>query len=835
MAVDAHRPDPTVALRYARGGVLILIRTAALFAGVLAGFLVLFWVASLVFPPAVASVTSSAGFGVQVPEDVALAELDQTTTVYAADGSVLAVLHDEVDRTVVPLEQVPIHVQNAIITSEDRRFWEHDGYDLEGIGRAAFQLVEQGGEVTQGGSTITQQLAKSEVGDDLSIQRKLTELAFAIALERELDKEEILERYLNQVYFGWGAYGIEAAAQEYYGVGVADLTVDQAATLAATIRNPSDYDPRRNPDIVLDRRNRVLEGMVEEGYLDPEDLDELLARPLGVIPNVVETPADPYIAEAVKQEFYTLEEFGETRLERNEVLLNGGLEIYTSYDPHLQQVAEEVVLSYLPDEAPTAALAAVDPRTGAIRAIFGGTDFNREQYNFATQGRRQPGSSFKPIVMATALEMGFSPSLMLPGTSPTRFPTGDEWETEGVVNYGGASYGPTSMRNALIRSLNTAFAQLILIVGVDNVVEMGRRMGYNMDAATNGIFNPSIALGGFDVGVTPLEAASAYGTFAYGGARVPASLIDRVVDRQGNVLYERDTTPDQVLDFTTNQIMVETMQQVVCCGTAPRASIASEGWRAGGKTGTAQRNADAWFIGYTPVLSTAVWMGHPEGRVPMPGETGGNVPARIWHDFMVRALEGVEPVDFPDAPPGGDARPPVEGEVEVPDVRGMEELEALRELADAGLSATVNEVPSERPAGTVVFQTPRPGNIVEAGTTVTLGVSTGVAPPEATEAPTTEEPTETEAPETPPPPDPTDNPDPQSPLPRPEPGPPPAPPPPTDPQPQPQPPPGPQPPPPAPQPPPPAPPPPPATVPPPPDPEPPPTPPDAPAPRPTGG
>ncbi|HUG86471.1 MAG TPA: transglycosylase domain-containing protein, partial [Euzebya sp.] len=757
----------------ARSGALVLLRTSGLLLSLLIGFVVIAWVATLLLAPAASGVVNSVGFGVQVPPEVQLAGLDQTSTVYAADGSVLAVLHDEVDRTVLSFEEIPEHVRNAVVAAEDRRFWEHDGYDVEGLGRALLENVQSRG-VSQGGSTITQQLAKSEVGDAVSIQRKLTEIAFAMALERELTKEEILERYLNQVYFGGGAYGIAAAAQEYYGVDVGQLSPAQAATLAGNIRSPGATDPRNFPEIAQRRRDQTLVTMVEEGWLAEDQLQSELDSPLGIIARVVDRPADPYIAEAVKQEFYTLETFGPDRLSRNEVLLRGGLEIHTSFDPRLQAIAQQVVTEYLPEAAPTAALAAIDPRTGAIRAIYGGSDFETEQFNFATQGRRQPGSSFKPVVMATALEMGFSPSLSLPGASPTRFETGDEWEDDGVVNYGGGSYGPTPMRQALVRSLNTAFAQLILIVGVENVVDMGRQMGVNMSAATADILNPSLALGGFEIGVTPLEMAGAYSTFAYGGARVQSGLIDRVEDQQGNIVYQRDTAPTQILDFATNEIMVDTMQDVVCCGTAPRASISEIGWRAGGKTGTAQSNADAWFIGYTPVLSTAVWMGHPEGRVPMPGETGGNVPARIWHDFMIAALEGVEPVEFPAEPPGGTLAQDVgEGEVVLPDLREMDEYEALAALAELGLQPATTEVDSERARGTVVFQSPRAGNAVPLGSTVTVGISTGTPPPPPqaaapTEEPTTEEPTEA-TPDPSEPAGPTENPPEPAPAPRPEP------------------------------------------------------------------
>jgi penicillin-binding protein 1A len=765
---SSGQTDRTAAI--ARGGVLILLRTGGLAVGLVVGFLVVGWVATLVLAPAASGLVNSVGFGIQVPPEVELAGLDQTSTVYAADGSTIAVLHDEVDRTVISLDDVPPHVQNAVVAAEDRRFWEHEGYDVEGLGRALLENVRDRG-VSQGGSTITQQLAKSEVGDDISLQRKVAEIAFARALESQLTKEEILERYLNQVYFGGGAYGIAAAAEEYFAKDVADLTPAEAATLAGQIRSPGATDPRNFPDIAVRRRDATLRAMVEEGWLDAAELDRWLETPLEIAPRVIETPADPYIAEAVKQEFYTLEVFGADRLQRNEVLLNGGLEIHTSFDPGLQQIAENTVLEYFPESSPTAAVASVDPRTGQIRAIFGGTDFDTEQFNFATQGRRQPGSSWKPFVMATALEIGFSPSMLLPGASPTRFPTGDTWETEGVQNFGGASYGPLTMRQSLVRSVNTAFAQLMLIVGPENVVSLAQSLGVNTAAATGGIINPSIALGGLNVGVTPLEMAGAYAAFANAGAWVRPSLIDRVTDQQGTVLYERDITPTQIFDPVVNEIMVDTMTDVVTSGTATRSSIRGEtGWRSAGKTGTSQTNADAWFVGYTPVLSTAVWVGHPEGRIAMNGVSSGRQPSQIWHDFMLAALQDIEPIEFPTEPPGGYTAPAAaEGEVELPDLRGLDELEALRELADMGLAGDTTEVASDRPAGTVVWQSPRGGTVVPGGSQVTLGISTGRAPP----VPTAVAPDPTATASEPPPPtvdpnapaEPTENPNPQDPLP----------------------------------------------------------------------
>ena len=760
MSVQGTVPGTSPAERTAWAVWSWIGRALTLAMAALAGAVALIYAVSVFVPPVARSTSNSVAVGVQLPEEVSLAALDQRSIVYAGDGSVLGVLHDDIDRQLVPLSQIPQHVRDAVITAEDRKFWEHEGYDVEGIGRALVANA-RAGVVTQGGSTITQQLAKSEVGDETSLERKLIELTYAVALEREFTKEQLLERYLNQVYFGNGAYGIAAAAEEYFGHDQpGKLLYEEAALLAGIIRSPGSLDPRRSPDAAVARRDRVIRDMGVEGYFTPEQVTHLVTAPLGITPPRAQERPDPFLLEAVKQEFYDspmLTDFGEDRLARNERLLTGGLRVYTSVEPLMQVLAREVVTSYLPDDPtqPTASIAAVDPRDGSILAIYGGADFAAEQYNIATQGRRQPGSSFKPFVMATALMEGFPLDMELEGTSPAKFPgSGDpKWEEEGVQNYGGASYGRVDMRQALIRSVNTAFAQLGLIIGIENAVETARQMGINTDAATAGIVNPAISLGGIERGVTPLEMASAYGTFANGGAHVPASMIDRIESSDGEVLYQRTPAPQQVLDPRVNGAMVDVMQSVVSGGTATRASLAN--WRAAGKTGTTQNNADAWFVGYTPVMSAAVWMGHAEGQISMPGRTGGSIPATIWHDFMVRALDGVEPVGFPEVEIG--ERALVDGgEVSVPDVRGLDETQALRALAEAKLIGQTRIVDSLTAEGTVLWQNPRPGETAQAGDSISIGVSSGKAPPppepEPEPSPTaTETPTDapsTEAPST---------------------------------------------------------------------------------------
>jgi membrane peptidoglycan carboxypeptidase len=691
---------------------------------------VLLLVAGFFLPAAAMSATKSLALGIAPGEQAALPSLSQRSVVLASDGTVLAVLHDEIDRKVVPLHIIPEPVRQAVITAEDRKFWEHHGYDIEGIGRAMVANI-QAGAIAQGGSTITQQIAKSVVGNERTLRRKLNEFAYAIALEREFTKHELLERYLNQVYFGWGAYGIAAAAEEYFDqTDPSQLRVEQGALLAGLIRSPGTLDPRRHPEEAFTRRNEVIRNMGALGYLSPSMVDRLVQTPLGVVPPSEDAPLDPYLTAAVQQEFLDNPAFGPDRESRAELLFSGGLKIETSLDPRLQQIAREVVSDALPSQrGPTAAIAAVDPRDGRILAIYGGTDFEQEQFNLATQGRRQPGSSFKPFVLAAALQQGLPLWLSLDGNSPLKIPGAGspEWAQDGVANFGDADYGHIDLRSALVRSVNTAFAQLIMIVGPPEVLTVAGGMGIDVAAATMGIRNPSIALGGLERGVTPLEMASAYGTFANGGRHVPASLINRVTDPDGVVRYERTIQSQQVLDPRVNAAMVSVMQDVVRAGTGSRARLA--GWTAAGKTGTTQRNADAWFVGYVPVMSTAVWMGYPEGQISMRGGSSSSFTAGIWRAFMTRALEGVPPVSFPDVASG---ERPLQGpaSVVVPNVVHADETDALRTLAQARLIGDVRLVSSQSQAGTVISQRPRPGSTVEAGERVVISVSTGeVAPP----------------------------------------------------------------------------------------------------------
>ena len=583
------------------------------------------------------------------PGEAGFPRLDERSTVHAADGSVLAILHGEVDRRVVPLDLIPEHVRHAVITAEDRRFPDHGGYDPEAIVRALGANVRARG-VVQGGSTITQQLAKQNyVGDARLLSRKASELVHAVALEQAFPKDELLERYLNQVYFGSGAYGIVAAAEHFFAVPPEQLTVEQAALLAGMIRSPNALDPRSNAHGVEQRRNQVLTAMVDEGYLDAAAAGDAVAHPVAVAPPRAREPAEPHVVEAVKREFLADPTFGDTREARARLLFSGGLTISTSIDPRLQAAAAEAVATHISaDAGPTAAIAAVNPVTGQVRALHSGTDFAGEQFSIATQGRRQPGSAFKPFVLAAAMEKGTGMPRSLRGDSPATFAVPGHVEPWRVSNHRGADHGSVTGHEALVRSVNTAFADLILDVGLAPVADVAARVGIDVESALGpeATRGPSIALGGFTHGVSPLDMASAYGTFANAGIHVRPFIIERVVDARGAEVFSRRPHAVQALDEDINAAIGAALQDVVRRGTGTRARL--RGWEPMGKTGTSQDNADAWFIGAVPDLSAAVWVGHSEERIPVGGLTGGSLPAPIWRDFMGHALHDVRPVAFRD-------------------------------------------------------------------------------------------------------------------------------------------------------------------------------------------
>ncbi|MEY2475495.1 MAG: hypothetical protein QOG87_810 [Actinomycetota bacterium] len=584
-----------------------------------------------------------------------LQELAQRSVVYARDGkTVLAVLHGEENRSVVPLSDVPDHVVEAVLDVEDDRFWEHGGVDLRATMRALLTNVSEGG-VSQGGSTITQQLVKNALlTPEKTVGRKFKEAVLAMRLEDQLSKEDILEKYLNTVYFGNSAYGVQAAAETYFGTDANDLTRGQAAFLAGVIRNPVGYDPLKFPDAAEARRNVAVDRMVEKGditaaeaaELKQEEIPRALAKPIA--------PPDDYFVEAVKLRLLRDTRLGETAQERYNAVFKGGLKITTTLDPRMQRLAEAEVDKVLPVSITkgkyTAALASVEPTTGAVRAMVGGQDFGESKVNLAlgTEGGgtgRQPGSSFKPFVLAAALEAGFSPYDTINGTSPChiKMPAGqDAYEPE---NYEGGGGGVMSVVDATVNSVNCAYVKLGMVVGLDKVKEMANKMGIRANLQEL----PSMALGAQEV--SPLDMASAYATFAADGIHHDARFVERVEDRDGKEIMDlRKDKGERVMSSQNARVATMVLRQVVSRGTGTRARLAKHD--AAGKTGTSQAHQNAWFVGYTPQLSTAVWMGAPVGNVSMYNVggikvTGGSYPARIWNGFMTGALEGMAKLSFP--------------------------------------------------------------------------------------------------------------------------------------------------------------------------------------------
>ncbi|HEX9888301.1 MAG TPA: PBP1A family penicillin-binding protein [Nitriliruptorales bacterium] len=580
----------------------------------------------------------------------------QTSRVLAADGSVLVELHAEQDREDVALAEVGQRLVQAIVSLEDRRFFLHAGVDVPAIVRAAVANVESG-QIEQGGSTITQQYVKNTMtGPARTLQRKLEEAALAYQLEQRYSKEQILERYLNTIYFGHGAYGVHAAAARYFGKRPGDLALDEATLLAGLIASPSSYDPYDRPEAALDRRRIVLDAMVDAGQISGEEADEAAGTELELAPRERDerVPA-PYVVDEVKRliqhdpDGRFAELLGGTLDERVAALFTGGLRVHTTLDPATQAQAEEAVTSVLTDPGdPDAALVALDPASGAIRALVGGKDYYDAQapqarFNLATQGKRQPGSAFKPIMLAAALERGVKLDRVFPGGTCVEFAPSVDWK---ACNYGQTAYGPLTLREATVSSVNTVYARLVVELGALTLTRMARTMGFHQQGWNEAA--PANVLGALDV--TPLEMAGAYSVFANLGRYREPYLIERIETAAGELLYQHPGTEYQVLDPAVGYLVNQTLQDVVRRGTGVRAQI---GRPQAGKTGTGQANRDAWFVGYTPDLVAAVWVGFAEGQIEMVPPTtrvtveGGRWPAEIWRTFAEQALDGVPESDFP--------------------------------------------------------------------------------------------------------------------------------------------------------------------------------------------
>jgi len=594
----------------------------------------------------------SSGCALSPVELEAQKPLAQRSTIVASDGSLLARLFRE-NRSLVALDEMAPHVIDAVLAAEDARFFQHGGFDLRSIVRAAAVNLSEG-ETQQGGSTITQQYVKNTYFEEpaKTFERKAREVRLAIEIERRYSKEQILEFYLNTVYFGSGAYGVKAAAEDFFGHGVGELTLAEAALLAAVIKSPAGYDPREHGRRAIERRNYVLDRMTELGKISVEQAAVAQISGLGVQddPPPIDTE-QPYFVEAVKRQVLADRRFGSSDAARTRSLWKGGLRIETTLEPDLQRMAEAAAKGVLgrPGD-PEVALVSIRPSTGAVVAMVGGRDWSTSQVNLALGkagggSGRQPASAFKPIALAAALEAGKSLDDNY-AAAPGIFPLADG-STWTVGNSEGTSGGFLSLREALIRSVNGVFARLALDIGGAAIAAQAQLMGVSADLSGH----PSIALGAEEVSV--LDMAASYATLANHGNAIEPSTIKSVTLPSGEVVVPQQKHQDNALSPGNAFLITKAMEQVIERGTGTAASI---GRPAAAKTGTSNDYADAWFVGFTPQLVTAVWVGYPQGRIPMTNVHGirvfgGTFPALIWRNFMLAAHQGlpVERFKLPDS------------------------------------------------------------------------------------------------------------------------------------------------------------------------------------------
>jgi penicillin-binding protein 1A len=709
--------------------------------------------------------------------------LAQTSFLYASDGSLITELHAGEDRVVLPMAQMPASIRDAVVAIEDKRFYYHHGVDLRAIVRAAYADVSAG-EIVEGGSTITQQLVKQlYVGTDETLRRKIDEAILAWQLEDRLTKDQILTKYLNTVYFGQGAYGIQAAARSYFGVDAKDLTLSQSALIAGLIRAPNDFDPFGHPVHARVRRNIVLRVMLEQGMITQAAKDEATAEPIQLHASTSqERYPFPYFVDYFKQWFLSNPAFGETREDRYKLLFTGGLRITTTLDPHFQLAAQTAVRSVLafPGD-PSGAMTVIDPRTGYVRAMVGGRDVDYwdadsgdGRVNLATGGStgRQAGSAFKPFALVAALEHGISPSTVFSAPSSIEIPldNGQVWD---VSNAEPSSYGSLTLEQATVSSVNTVFAQLIEELGPEAVVEVAKRMGIRCCQRVSEPKRPllpylSAVLGSNEVNT--LEMSSAYGTLATGGQHVNPIPVISIRDAQGGVVWLANPKPKQVIDPAVASAADQILQKVVLYGTGTAANI---GRPQIGKTGTNQNYADAWFVGAIPQLVAAVWVGFPQGQISMQGGFtritvfGGTWPAQIWRLFMTKAAatfpihgfptpdvnyvavavdttqspyclpnqftlpQNIQTLEFiaGTEPTQTCTEPTSLQSVPVPSVVGLSQAAAMTILGDAGFYVKVLLAISTQPAGTVISQSPSSGVPAYQTSSVTITVSKDLSSP----------------------------------------------------------------------------------------------------------
>ena len=573
-------------------------------------------------------------------------DASEGTKVYDDNDELITEFHVE-RRIFVPLAQIPKTLRDAIIATEDARFYSHHGVDPTGIARAVYQNFRRG-RIVEGGSTITQQLAKVLfLTPDKSLERKLKEAVLALELERRYSKDRILEMYLNQIYFGHGAFGVEAAARTFYGKGVSELSLPECTLLAGLPKAPTTYSPFEHPEAAKRRRATVLSRMVDVGAIASPLAKKTADSPLGLIPPERRRTTGQYYLEYVQQQLEA--QYGA------DLVFKGGLQVYTTLSPVMQVKAERALREGLkalesrrgaaakdgtapPPERPEGALLTIEPQTGYIKAMVGGYDFFKSEFNRAVQARRQPGSAFKAFVYLAALESGQTPASVV-DDSPVEFPAGRNGKAWKPDNYDRKFRGPITYQQALEESVNVAAVKVLEKNGVRRTVDLARRLGVESPLGEN----LSIALGTSDL--TLLEITSAYGALANQGSWVRPSAIRYVLDSQRKLLEENTPQAKQVVSPELAYVMTSMLRGTIERGTG--AAARALGRPAAAKTGTTNDYSNAWFIGYTPQLATGVWVGYDRPRSLGKDETGSRVAVPIWTAFMQEALAWTPPEDFP--------------------------------------------------------------------------------------------------------------------------------------------------------------------------------------------
>jgi len=568
--------------------------------------------------------------GLPDTSDVLTFVRDGTLTIKASDGTILQ-QKGPATREALAYDEIPRLMVEAFVAAEDEKFYEHEGVDYRAIARAIYANL-RARNVVEGGSTITQQLARIVFLDQSrTIERKVREALLAQKIEQNLDKEKILERYLNLVYLGSGAYGVADAAWIYFSKSVDELTLAETAMIAGLAPAPSAYSPLVNPEAARRRRDLTLQRMVTAGFITPSEMAAVVDTPLELSPSLPRNfhSTTPYFTSYVQEQLPSV--ISPEELER------GGLTVETTLNPEWQRIAEETVQQALTDYSQwqnfsQAALVTVEPQTGAIRAMVGGTDFNESQFNRVTQAQRQPGSTFKTFVYATAIAAGFSPYKDYVDAKLSV----DGYEPE---NYGRRYRGTVSMRDALTSSINVVAVKTLIDVGFDPVINLAQQMGIRSELLPT----YSLSLGTSEVNL--LELTNAYGTLANRGNFVESHGIVRVLNRYDEVIYEAEPSPQRALDETSSDIVTWMLQGVVQFGTGGNAGLGDR--PVAGKTGTSEERRDLWFVGYIPQLVTGVWLGNDDNE---PTWGASSTAATVWRDFMSQVVAEIPAEQFPELP-----------------------------------------------------------------------------------------------------------------------------------------------------------------------------------------